>query len=127
MRVETKPACLLAAMQFLCLYPSSLLRTLSFTVQCDLVTTNRGTKEPSKKTTIYPIYFLGLTEHPTTILALPPVGVQSRALQLPITDHFNDLLIAHNGSLSVAEHSGTIYDRYRSTPTCCSNQGSGHP
>ena len=118
MRVEIKPAFLLAAIQLLCLYPSSVLRILSLVTLCNLVTTNRSTKEPSKKTTIYPIYFLGLTEHPATILALPPVGVQSRALQLSITDHLNDLLITHDDSLGVAEHSGTIYNRYRSTLTC---------
>ena len=31
------------------------------------------------------IYFLGLTAHPATMRAFPPVGVQSRALQLQIT------------------------------------------
>lgn len=52
------------------------------------------------------IYFLGLTAHPATMRAFPPVGVQSRALQLQHYSHtVTNLLITHYNRLSMTEDS----------------------
>ena len=68
---------------------------------------NKDTKVPPQLTNT-PLYFLGLTAHPATIRALPPVGVQSRALQLKVNHQSKRVLIAHNNRLGMTEHSGTI-------------------
>ena len=78
---------------------------------------NKDIKVPPQLTNT-PLYFLGLTAHPATMRALPPVGVQSRALQLKLNHQSKHILIAHNNRLGMTEHGGTINDFRRTNPTC---------